>query len=82
MAIDTNIQEFTDAELLKLCRKAIAEIMVYGTSVGSNGKSLSRADLTALRETQTDLESRVSAAESATLGNGGGIALAQLSKAT
>lgn len=61
MAIDTNIQTFTDEELLKLNRKAQAEIYAYGSSVGSNGKSLTRADLAALREAEKDLETRIAA---------------------
>lgn len=59
MAIDTNVQTFTDAELLKLTRKAIADILVGGQAYGINGRNLTRADLPTLMETQKELEQRI-----------------------
>lgn len=74
MAIDTNVQTFTDAELLALTRKAIADILAYGQSTGANGRTLNRADLPTLLQTQTVLEERVNAAAPDAAG---GVALVQ-----
>lgn len=74
MAIDTNIQTFTDEEMLKLARKAIAEIMVGGQSSGLNGRQMTRADLPALWDSVRDLEARIN---SAATDSAGGIALVQ-----
>jgi hypothetical protein len=71
MAIDTNVQTFTDTELLALTRKAIADILVAGQAYGVNGRNLTRADLPTLMDTQRVLESRISAASGT-----GGFALA------
>jgi hypothetical protein len=75
MAIDTSVQTFTDAELLNLTRKAIADILVGGQSYGMNGRQLNRADLAGLREQEKYLEDRINAAANAE--QGGGIALVQ-----
>jgi hypothetical protein len=74
MAIDTNVQVFTDAELLLLTRKAIADILVAGQAYGINGRNLTRADLPELWATVNTLESRITSSGS----NGdGGTALIQ-----
>jgi len=67
MAIDTGVQVFTDAELLKLTRKAIADILAGGQAYGIGGRSLTRADLKALWETVAILEDKVA---DASLDNG------------
>ena len=72
MAIDTNVQTFTDAELLALTRKAIADILAAGQSYAISGRTLTRADLAGLWETVKTLEERINATT-----YDGGIALAQ-----
>jgi hypothetical protein len=72
MAIDTNPQTFTDAELLALTRHAIATILAGGQAYGINGRSLTRADLTDLWETVRTLETRIAAA-----GGTGSVALVE-----
>lgn len=58
------IGEGTDAELLVLARAAYAQILVTGQAYGTNGRSLTRADLGKLQEAITWLESRVNATDS------------------
>lgn len=73
MAIDTNVQTFTDAELLALVNKAIADILVGGQATSPDGRrTLTRADLDTLMEIKRELETTVAAEDSET---GGGIAL-------
>ena len=73
MAIDTNIQTFTNAELLKLVRLAIANVLVGGASYAINGRSFTRADLSELRKTEAELSDVV---ETELAGeSGGGLAL-------
>lgn len=79
MAIDTNIQTFTDSELLALNRKAQAEIYAYGSSVSGGGRTLTRVDLPALIAAAKDLEARIQDSANAT--NGGGIALVRFGEA-
>jgi hypothetical protein len=63
MAINTDIQTFTDAELLTLTRKAIADILVGGQATGANGRQLTRTDLPKLTEAVEWLEARVNSAD-------------------
>lgn len=60
------IGEGTDAELLVFARAAVASILVTGQAYGTNGRSLTRADLAQLRETITWLEGRIDASDSNT----------------
>jgi hypothetical protein len=55
------LPDYTDAELLKLVRKAIAEIMMYGSAQGAGGRQLTRASLEQLRLSEADLQQRVNA---------------------
>lgn len=61
MAIDTNVQTFTDAELLAMFRLALVNVST-GQSYAINGRALTRADLSQIRETIEWLEERVNAA--------------------
>ncbi len=73
MAIDTNIQTFTNAELLKLVRLAIANVLVGGQGYGLNGTTFTRADLSDLRKVEAELADAV---ETEVAGEaGGGLAL-------
>ncbi len=63
MAIDLNsLQEFSDAELLKLVRLAIAEIAAYGQIRTIRNKTIQAAQLRDLQALQVELGSKVSAA--------------------
>ncbi len=73
MAIDTNTQTFTDAQLLAFYRKALVSIAEGGQAVGMTGNQLTRANLKDVRETIEWLEQRVADASS---GSSGGIGLA------
>jgi hypothetical protein len=75
MAIDTNVQTFTNAELLALTKKAIADILVAGQHKSDSGKMLTRADLKVLMDTKETLEAIVQ--DEGTGDNGGGLALVQ-----
>ena len=55
---------YTDAELLALCKQAIAELTVFHSST-FRGKTVTRANLTELMKLRDDLEKRV------TFANGG-----------
>lgn len=71
MAIDADgVQTFTDAQLLALTRKAIADILVSGQSYGMNGRNLTRTDLPKLWDTVRILEGRIADTDTT-----GGIAL-------
>jgi len=72
IALD-NVQDFTDAELLKLTRYALASLML-GKSVTIAGRALTREDAPSLRETIEWLEQRIEADSADT---GGTIALVQ-----
>lgn len=79
MTIDiSGLQTFTPADLLKLCDRAIAYIMLNGQSFSEDGFTASKADLDQLRKWRTQLQNEV--AESST-GNGGLIALANFNRA-
>ena len=59
MAIDpAKFREYTDPELLTLYRSALAAIAT-GQSYTINGRALSRADLSSVRDTISWLESRI-----------------------
>lgn len=57
----------TDQDLLDLTRAAIAQILSTGQSYASDGRSLSRADLNALRETEKHYEAKIA------ISSGGGL---------
>ncbi|MGB0972256.1 MAG: hypothetical protein ACPGVG_15045 [Mycobacterium sp.] len=79
MTIDVDsVQAFTDAELLKLCRAAVAAITL-GQSYSIGGRSLTRADLDSLWETIERLEGRIEAASDT---HGDGIVQARLGDAS
>jgi hypothetical protein len=75
MAIDTDIQTFTDAELLKLYRKALADIAVGGQGYGLSGRTLTRADLGDIIDVIEKLEGRIE--EESNTEGGGSVVLAQ-----
>jgi site-specific recombinase XerC len=52
----------TDEEMLEFARAAIVQIMATGQAYGTNGRSLTRAELAELREMVTWLENRINAA--------------------
>lgn len=63
MAIDVGSQQtFSDEELLKLIRQAIAEVTFYGQSNIVRGRTYTRADLAELRKLEGDLTARVNSA--------------------
>jgi hypothetical protein len=77
MAIDTNVQTFTNAQMLSFVRLAIAQVLVGGQSYAMpGGKQFTRADLKALQA----MEDQYLAASSADAGDGG-IALARFGDA-
>lgn len=51
--------EYTDAELLALCREAIAQIFATGVSYAIAGRQWTSADLPSLRSQVEWLESRI-----------------------
>lgn len=63
MAIDTDtidgLPDFTDAQLLKATRRAIAAITLTGTSRGINGRTLTTANLPDLWTQVRELELRI-----------------------
>ncbi len=52
----------TDEELLAWCKDAIFKITAGGQAYGSDGRSLTRANLKELRDLREDLEARIDAA--------------------
>ena len=72
MPIDTNVQVFTDAELLLLYRQCLAKIAI-GQNYQLNGRMMTYADLKEVREMIEWLEERVVVAED----NNGGLGLVQ-----
>ena len=61
-AIANPIGTGTDQELLDYTRAAIAQITMHGQAYGTDGRTLTRADLRALREQETWLSVRVNSA--------------------
>lgn len=60
--IDTNVQEFSDDELLKLYRQCLAKIAI-GQSYQMNGRMMTYADLKEVREMIEWLEQRTESAD-------------------
>lgn len=58
MAAKLTAVDYTDAELLALCKQAIAEITVFSSS-SFRGKTVTRANLSELMKLRDDLERRV-----------------------
>jgi len=73
----SNIQSFTDEELLKLYRWALATGSA-GTTRTISGRSIQFPDVKAIRETIQWLESRI---QVSTTGDGGDIALGEFGEA-
>lgn len=69
MPIDTNVQAFTDAELLLLYRQCLAKIAI-GQTYQLNGRMMTYADLKEVREMIEWIEARVEAAADDTGGLG------------
>lgn len=65
-----NIQTFTDAELLKLVRYAIAQITVRGGSYSVAGRTFTSASIGELRSLERELDARVAAASGPTIARG------------
>lgn len=59
----------TDAELLELTRSAIARITMHGQAYGSDGRTLTRADLKALQQQADWLEAKIAAADQGVVTN-------------
>lgn len=75
MPIDvSSVQTFTDAELLILCRNAVANLTI-SQSTSINGRTVTREDLPSIRETIEWLETRINNAASGT--EGGNVAYAK-----
>lgn len=63
MTIDVNsLQTFSDADLLKIVKVAIAEVTLYGRLVTVRERTLERMDLKQLEDLRNDLESRINRA--------------------
>ena len=77
MAIDTNVQEFTNAELLKLYRLCFAHISA-NQSYSMNGRVYQRADIGEVIKAIEWLEEQI---ETAATETGGNIALAKFGDA-
>lgn len=63
MATKLTAVDYTDAELLALCKQAIAEVTVFSTST-FRGKTVTRANLSELGRLREDLERRIRKASS------------------
>jgi hypothetical protein len=61
MATKLTAIDYTDAELLALCKQAIAELTVFSSST-FRGKTVTRANLSELLKLREDLEERVNRA--------------------
>jgi hypothetical protein len=67
MAVDlSTLPSYTDAELLKAVRYAIAQVLVGGQSITLMGRTFTRADLTELQKIAEVLQEKVDQAASAT----------------
>jgi hypothetical protein len=58
MATKLTAVDYTDAELLALCKQAIAELTVFSSST-FRGKTVTRANLSELLKLRDDLERRI-----------------------
>ncbi len=65
MAAKLTAIDYTDAELLALCKQAIAELTVFSSST-FRGKTVTRANLGELMKLRDDLESRIRKASGVT----------------
>lgn len=65
--IDTDVQAFTPTELLNLCEKGIAQLIVGGQSYTIPGvRTFTRGQLSELKALRSDLKQEVEAANSTT----------------
>lgn len=66
MAITTTqldaLPDYTDAQMVKVCKKAIVDILAGGQNYSINGRTLSRADLDKVTNMLSFFEERVEAA--------------------
>lgn len=65
-----NIQTFTDAEMLKLVRYAITQIMTRGGSYSVAGRTFTSASLNDLRALEREYDARVAASSGPTIARG------------
>lgn len=76
MAITTtqldNLPDYTDSQMVRVCKKAIVDVLGGGQNYSINGRTLTRADLDKIKGMLTFFENRV---ESASTGEN--IALAE-----
>lgn len=68
------IPDYTDGEMVKLCKLALSQILAGSQSYSINGRTFSRANLNDLKKLLAFYEDRV---EEATNGSQGNIALVE-----
>ncbi len=76
MAIDTNVQDFSTAEMLKLVRKRKAAILAGAQAYGSDGKTLQHVSFQQLCDEEKSLEQKLADEQAGK--NGGGNVLVVL----
>jgi len=62
----TNLEDYTDGQIVKMIRYAIIQIMASGQSYSINGRTFTRANVKDLKELLTFFEDRVEAESSTT----------------
>ena len=76
MAVTTtqldNLPTYTDAQMVKVCKKALVDVMAGGQSYSLNGRTVTLADLDKLKTMLAFFEDRVESAS-----NGENIALVE-----